>query len=177
MDLVYVFCLAVGAPLLLWFAFAGDADADGPGGDADADAGPLSVIPLSSVAFVLAFFGLSGVIGSATGTAALLVFLFAAVVGVVAGAMNTAAFSWLRRHSNSSDVLDSELEGSIANVALPISSEQRGKIIVTKAGAREQMTASPVDGSAIDPGERVVIVRVDRGVALVAPLGPDLELE
>ena len=177
MDLVYVFCLAVGAPLLLWFAFAGDADADGPGGDADADAGPLSVIPLSSVAFVLAFFGLSGVIGNAIGTAALLVFVFAAVVGVVAGAMNTAAFSWLRRHSNSSDVADSELEGSIANVALPISSDRRGKIIVAKAGAREQMTASPVDGSVIDPGERVVIVRVDRGVALVAPLGPDLELE
>ena len=176
MDLVYVFCLAVGAPLLLWFAFAGDADADGPGGDADA-AGPLSVIPLSSVAFVLAFFGLSGVIGSATNTAALLVFVFALVVGVGAGAMNSAAFSWLRRHSNSSDVADSELEGSIANVALPISSERRGKIIVSKAGAREQMTASPVDGSPIDQGERVVIVRVDRGVALVAPLGPELELE
>ena len=99
------------------------------------------------------------------------------IVGVVAGAMNTAAFSWLRRHSNSSDVADRELEGSIADVALPISSDHRGKIIVSKAGAREQMTAAPVDGSVIEPGERVVIVRVDRGVALVAPLGPDLELE
>lgn len=177
MDLVYVFCLAVGAPLLLWFAFAGDADADGPGADADADGGPLSVIPLSSVAFVLTFFGLSGVIGGITDTAAILVFLFAVVVGVGAGAMNTAAFSWLRRHSNSSDVPDRDLEGSIANVALPITADRRGKIIVTKAGAREQMTASPVDGSEIDPGERVVIVRVDRGVALVAPLGPELELE
>ena len=64
----------------------------------------------------------------------------------------------------------------IANVALPISGEHRGKIILTKAGAREQMTATPVDGSTIDPGERVVIVRVEGGVALVAPLGPDLEL-
>lgn len=176
MDLLYGFCLAVGAPLLLWFAFAGDAGADGPGADGG-DSGPLSVISLSSVAFVLAFFGLSGLIGSATGTAAALVLVFAVVVGVVAGAMNTAAFSWLRRHSNSSDVADRELEGSIADVALPISSDHRGKIIVSKAGAREQMTAAPVDGSVIEPGERVVIVRVDRGVALVAPLGPDLELE
>lgn len=177
MDLIYVFCLAVGAPLLLWFAFVGDADVDGSASDAGADGGPLSVISLSSLAFVLAFFGLSGVIGSVTNTAALLVFVFAMVVGVTAGAMNAAAFSWLRRHSNSSDIADSELEGSIANVALPMSSGQRGKIIVTKAGAREQMTASPIDNSAIDPGERVVIVRVDQGVALVAPLGPDLELE
>lgn len=61
MEMVYIFCLAVGAPLLLWFAFAGDAGADGPGADAS-DSGPFSVISLSSVAFVLAFFGLSGVI-------------------------------------------------------------------------------------------------------------------
>ncbi len=72
--------------------------------------------------------------------------------------------------------MDHELEGMIANVALPISGEHRGKIILTKAGAREQMTATPVDGSTIDLGERVVIVRVEGGVALVAPLGPDLEL-
>lgn len=175
MDLVYVFCLAVGAPLLLWFAFAGDADGDGIG-DADGD-GPLAVIPLSSIAFVLAFFGLTGVVGGATGAGVALVLVFAVVVGVVAGAVNSAAFAWLRNNSNSSDISDAELEGSIANVALPITSDRRGKIIVNKAGAREQMTASPADGSTIEPGERVVIVRVERGVALVAPLGPDLELE
>ena len=39
------------------------------------------------------------------------------------------------------------------------------------------MTASPVDGSTIGAGERVVIVKIERGVALVAPLGPDLKLE
>ena len=73
--------------------------------------------------------------------------------------------------------MDHELEGNIARVALPISADHRGKIIVDIAGAREQMTASPADGSTIEPGERVVIVKVERGVALVAPLGPDLELE
>jgi len=173
MSALYVLMLAIGAPLLVWFAFAGDADGDGLG---DGD-GPLAVIPLSSIAFVMAFFGLTGLIGSATGAAAAIVLVAAVVVGLVAGTVNSAAFGWLRRHSNSSDIADAELEGSIANVALPISDGQRGKIIVTKAGAREQMTASPVDGSSIDQGERVVIVRVDGGVALVAPLGPELELE
>ena len=166
MSTIYVLMFAIGTPLLLWFAFAGDADGDSFG-DADGD-GPLSVIPLSSVAFV---------IGSLAGVAAALVFVVALVVGVIAGAINSAAFRWLRSHSNSSDVTDAELEGSIASVAFPISSDHRGKIIVTKAGAREQMTASPVDGSSIDQGERVVIVRVDGGVALVAPLGPELELD
>ena len=173
MGAVYVLMLAIGAPLLLWFAFAGDAEGEGLG---DAD-GPLAVIPLSSIAFVMAFFGLTGLIGGATGAAAALVLVAAVIVGVGAGVVNSAAFAWLLRHSNSSDIADAELEGAIANVALPISETQRGKIIVTKAGAREQMTASPVDGSTIDQGERVVIVRVDEGVALVAPLGPELELE
>lgn len=175
MGALYVLMTAIGVPLLLWFAFAGDADGEGFG-DADGD-GPLAVIPLSSVAFVMAFFGLTGLVGGATGAGAALVLIAAVVVGVVAGITNSAAFAWLRAHSNSSDIADAELEGSIAAVALPISGDRRGKIIVTKAGAREQMTASPVDGSEIDQGERVVIVRVDRGVALVAPLGPELELE
>ena len=58
-----------------------------------------------------------------------------------------------------------------------MSSEYRGKIILDIAGAREQMTAAPVDGSTIDTGERVVVVRIEGGVALVAPLGPTVELE
>ena len=173
---LYIFSLAVGAPLLLWFAFAGDAEADGFGGDADGG-GPMSVIPLSSIAFVLAFFGLTGLLGGVTGTGFAVTLILALVVGVVAGVLNGAAFAWLRRNSASSDVADHELEGQIANVALPVSTEHRGKIIVNIAGAREHMTASPVDGSTIDRGSRVVIVRIEGGVALVAPLGPELELD
>ncbi len=173
---LYVFFLAVGGPLLLWFAFAGDADAEGLGGDADAD-GPLSVIPLSSIAFTMAFFGLTGLLAGATGANAGFALVLAIVLGVVAGTLNGAAFRWLRHNSVSSEVTDRELEGQTAKVALPVSSEHRGRIIVDIAGAREQMTATPADGSTIERGERVVIVRVEQGVALVAPLGPELELE
>jgi hypothetical protein len=141
MTALYLFCAAVGIPLLLWFSFAGDADGGDGFGDADA-AGPLAFLSLSTMSFVLGFFGLTGLLLEIVGTAGLVTLLVAI----------------------------------IANVALPISGEHRGKITLTKAGAREQMTATPVDGSTIDPGERVVIVRVEGGVALVAPLGPDLEL-
>jgi membrane protein implicated in regulation of membrane protease activity len=169
---LYLFCAAVGIPLLLWFSFAGDADGFG---EAEAD-GPLAFLSLSTMSFVLGFFGLTGLLLEIVGTAGLITLLVAIITAVAAGACNSAAFRWLRKNSNSSEVMDHELEGMIANVALPISGEHRGKIILTKAGAREQMTATPVDGSTIDPGERVVIVRVEGGVALVAPLGPDLEL-
>jgi len=173
---LYIFFLAVGGPLLVWFAFAGDADADGFGGDADAD-GPLSVIPLSSIAFVMAFFGATGLIFDALGTGAAATLILAVIVGVVAGTLNSAAFAWLRKNSTSSEVSDRELEGTIGTASMPIGPGRRGKITVEIAGAREWMTASPADDSEIEQGSRVVIVGVDNGVALVANLGPELELE
>lgn len=167
---LYIFLLAAGGSLLLWLVSAGVADADA-GGEA------LSVIPLSSIAFFAATFGFVGVVGGATGAGAVALFVTSAVVAVVAGLISTQAFKWIRKNSVSSEVMDSELEGSMARVALELSSDHRGKIIVDMAGAREQMTASPIDGSTIKEGERVVIVKVERGVAIVAPLGPDLRLE
>lgn len=177
MTNLYLFCAAVGVPLLLWFVFAGDGDADGLGDPEGGGEGILGFLPLSTIASLMAFFGLGGLLFDVTGVAGILTFVLAIVVGVVAGTINTGALRWLRNNSSSSEVMDHELQGTIANVSLPISTEHRGKIILTKAGAREQMTAAPVDGSTIDPGERVVIVRVERGVALVTPLGPDLELD
>ncbi|MCQ3813793.1 MAG: hypothetical protein KTU85_05175 [Acidimicrobiia bacterium] len=164
---LYLFLLAAGAPLLLWMVFAGDADADGP----------MSVIPLSSLAFVAASFGFVGLVGGAVGATAWSVFVTALLVALVSGLMSTQAFKWIRSNSNSSEVMNAELEGSMAQVILEISEANRGKIVVELAGAREQMTASPVDGSTIKANERVVIVKIEGGVALVAPLGPDLKLE
>ena len=173
---LYIFFLAVGAPLLLWFAFAGDADAEGFGSDVNPD-GPLSVISLSTVAFIMTFFELTGLLSEVGGSGAIFAFVLAVMVGVVAGGLNSAAFAWLRRNSTSSEVMDSELEGQIARVALPVSKKHRGKIVLDIAGAREQMTASPADDSTIDIGKPVVVVRVEGGVAYVAPLDPDLELD
>lgn len=173
---LYIFFLAIGGPLLLWFAFAGDADAEGLGGDADAD-GPLSVIPLSSLAFVMAFFGGAGLVLGATGASALLTFILAVVIGVVAGGLNSAAFGWIRRNSTSSEMSDRELEGRIGRVLVPISAEHRGQIVLDLAGVRGQMTASPVDGDDIEKGSRVVVVGVERGVAIVTRLDPEMELE
>ena len=167
---LYIFLLAAGGPLLLWLVFAGDADADA-GGDT------FSVIPLSSIAFFAATFGFVGVVGGATGAGAFSLFVTSAVAAALAGLMSTQVFKWIRRNSVSSEVMDEELEGTMAQVALEVSESYRGKIIVDIAGAREQMTASPIDGSTIGAGGRVVIVKIERGVALVAPLGPDLKLE
>lgn len=174
---LYIFCLIVGLPLLLWMAFAGDADGgDGLGLDIDGD-GPLLPIPVSAIAFFLAGFGALGLVGEWTDTPVPVTIAAALAVGVGAAWGSRWLFRFAGASDASSEVSDREIEGSIAKVALPVSTERRGKIILDIAGAREQMTASPVDGSTIDTGERVVVVRVEDGVALIAPLGPQVELE
>ena len=100
MTALYLFCAAVGIPLLLWFSLAGDADGGDGFGDADAD-GPLAFLSLSTLSFVLGFFGLTGLLLDIVGTAGLLTLLVAIITAIAAGAFNSAAFRWLRRNSNS----------------------------------------------------------------------------
>lgn len=193
---VYLFALALGGPVLAWILFAGlqgGADASGhlgdlgggdlgsgdPGGGDAGDSGGhgdtvLSFMSLSSISFMLTFFGVTGLVSAALGASTLTAFVLAVVIGFGTGALNSAAFRWIRRNSTSSEVSNRELVGSIARVLLPVDSEHRGRIAVTVAGAREQMTADPADGSTMDVGDRVVIVEVSNGVALVASLDPNL---
>ncbi|MDG2028127.1 MAG: NfeD family protein [Acidimicrobiales bacterium] len=174
---LYLFCLIVGLPLLVWMAIGGDADGgDGLSLDVDGE-GPLIAIPLSAIAVFMAVFGAIGLVGQWTDTAVVFTFVLALIVAVGGGWASGALLRWAGADDASSEVADYELEGTIAQVALPVSRDHRGKIILDIAGAREQMTASPAGGSTIDAGERVVVVRIEGGVALVAPLGPDYELE
>ena len=179
MTWLYAFMLAAGAPLLLWFVFSGgDAEVEA-GAEIDGLSEVFTIIPLSSLAFVATFFGATGLVSEWLGTGAIATMLLAVVVGVLAGALNSAAFAYLRRSEASSEVSDREIEGSIARVSLPITSERRGRIVLTVAGARTQMTAAPIDplddDETIGAGARVIIVRIEGGVALVTRLDPQLE--
>ena len=97
--------------------------------------------------------------GGVTGAGAFSLFLTAALAALLSGLLSTQVFKWIRNSSVSSEVMDNELEGKVAQVALEVSDTHRGKIIVDVAGAREQMTASPIDGSTVGAGEKVVIVK------------------
>ena len=172
MTAVYIVALAAGAPLLLWFAFSGDV------GDAevgDGDGGVFSFVSLGTLAFVSTFFGGAGLVSGWLGTGTAGSLLLALAVGLTAGVLNSAAFAWLRRTEASSEVRNSDIEGTIARVAVPVSTQRRGRIVLEVGGALTQMTASLLaDGDELDVGARVIVVGVESGVALVTPLDPEL---
>lgn len=195
MMALYMFCAALGVPLLAFFAFAGDGEGGGDGeldlGDAGelGDAGNvgiggqvssvMQIIPLSSVAIGLAGFGVTGLLATWVGAGALSAFVLAVVVAVVCGALNSVAFSYLRRTSSTSHTKDRSLEGLVGRVSVPINDDHRGRIVVEVQGQRMQLTAAPyLKGAGHEPigiGQQALIVAIDNGVALVSSIDRELD--
>ena len=205
---VYIFCAALGVPLLALFALGGgDSDVDGgldvgdagfdvgdvgdigdAGFDIDGDLGGTSGdlgdftglvrrIPVSSYAFFLSFFGMMGLVGTALDFGFIATLLLAAVIGVVAASINTAAFAFLRGTDTSSQLTDRELTGRIATVSVPIEVGKRGRVWLDTGDERVQLTAGPIaaeDGEMFERGDRVLIVEIEQGVARVMRADPEL---
>jgi len=192
---LYLFCAGLGIPLVLLFAFSGsDADADVGGFDADVDAGVdfdadlggvgdftglIRRIPISSYAFFLAFFGGFGSVGTWLDFGFATTLILAVVIGVIAAAVNTTAFAFLRATGADSALHDREIEGRVATVSVPIEDGKRGRVWIDTGNERIQLTADSVQsevGRSFTRGDKVLIVEMDNGVAQVMSVDPELEL-
>lgn len=183
---VYVLAALVGWPFVLFFIFfGGDLDTDlDVGADVDVDpgvdvdgGGPFAAIAsflsFRSIVFFLAFFGLTGIVLSWLDANRVLTVLLAVGMGVFAMWLNHTLINYLKTNTSDSQILDSELEGSVASVVLPIGSKRKGKIAVEVGGHRLYFVASPYrprPGEDYDKGDEVVVVEMAKGAALVAPL-------
>ena len=194
---IYLFAAILGGGLLLFSVLAGgdhDAHADASGFDADhdighdvdhdlghdADAGHggagelvLGLFRPRNLTFFFAAFGLTGslltLLSPWSATASLLPSL-----GMGFGAMvvTHGVFEWLRRSESAVDVVsDSDIEGCIGRVVLPLEPGERGRI-ACRIGDREiYMIATLADGySTLAPGREVVVLKVFETVAQVMPL-------
>lgn len=181
---VYLFAAAAGVPLVLWFVLGGGDDGGGSGGGgADGggtDGGVAGVmfrrLPLSTIAFVAAAFGICGLLLGAAGTGTGTTLAAAAVAGAVAGALNNVLFGYLRRSESTTEVSDDQLAGKIGRVILPVAGERRGRIAVTVGGQQIHLSAQtlPDAPAELDVGTPVLVVEVHRGIASVTALDPEL---
>ncbi len=162
--------LAVGA-----FALGGDLDG-GDGGDGGDSPLPFG---LGAVMVAVAWFGGVGyLLRWAVGWPVGLALVVAVVVGLVVGAVVQRVFRALGRASRGT--LGSEahrLPGTLGHVAVSIRAGGVGEVIYEQGGVRHVVAARAAADEAIGRGTEVVVLKVERGTATVAPFEPLLAPE
>lgn len=176
----YLFAAAAGVPLIAWFLLAGGEEGDGgdagDSGDSGIGAVMLRLLPLSSIAMMLAAFGVTGLLLGAVGTGASVTFIGALGMAIVGGFLNSVAFRYLRRSDSAAAIGDDQLSGSVGRVVVPIAADHRGRVAISAGGQQRYFSARAVPGDSGDlqVGDSVVVVEVEDGVATVTRLDPEL---
>jgi membrane protein implicated in regulation of membrane protease activity len=101
-------------------------------------------------------------------------FLLGLAAAIFAGVVGAAIVSWflvkvLLPHETILQDSDYELVGTVARVNSPIRAGGTGEIIFSQAGVRRCAGARHEDGQTLEKGREVVIARVEKGIAYVAP--------
>ncbi len=171
---LYLFAAAAGIPLVVWFLLSGaedEAEGGGIGGVM------LRLFPLSSFAIMAASFGVTGLAVGLSGTDAAPTFVAALVVAVVAGVLNSFAFSYLRRTESTAGMSEDQLAGAIGRVVLPVGPDRRGRIAISAGGQQVYLSARPLSGTTddeLESGAQILVVEVRDGIASVTRLDPEL---
>ena len=117
------------------------------------------------------FFGLSGMIFTVLDTPVVATLITALGLGFVAAAANSGITTFVLGRQQSSHVTLSEVQGMSAEVILPIAEDRRGQVRAQIAGQTEYFTALPFKPDySFEPGEIVVVIEIDEGLAKVASL-------
>jgi len=156
-------------------------DLDG-GLDADGVVGGVgdfvsSLLSFRSIVMFAMFFGLAGAVFSWLDFTEPAPLLTAAGLGFIAAALNGQLFRFLKDSESSSQLTERSLSGQQANVVVPLGPSRKGRIRADINGQPHYLVALPFrsgDEKQYDVGERVVVIEVEAGTALVAPL-PGLE--
>jgi len=190
---VYLFAALVGWPFVLFFLFfSADVDADADfdvdvdmEADVDVDTGlagsagagvadaVLSIFSFRALVFLFAFFGVTGLILRGLGVGGFFTFILAVAMGLFAGYLHARLYAYLKRSSTGGMTTTADLRGSRAKVVVPILESGRGRIEVDVDGQPVYVTARAFGGGSYEKGERVVVVEIDDGTALVGHLNLD----
>lgn len=154
-----------------------DTDIDADVGHAahvgNAVGGGVGIVDLLSVRFLFlfaAFFGLTGTLMQLAGTAEPFTAVASVVTGLVAGLGGNYFIKTVGYRTVSSEVTSIDLIGSSAQVTVPFSTGERGKIKMISGGRQVSLVAEALQDETdlvFDPGDDVVVVRMKGSVAEV----------
>jgi hypothetical protein len=182
---LYLFAAAAGIPLLMWMLFAGGDEGgaddgvrgDGVGGEGGIGGLMLRLLPVTTIAIVLATFGVCGLALQAADIGSVTTLVAAAALAVVSGGLNSAVFAYLRRSESTASVSDDQLAGRVGRIVLPTGVDRRGRIIVSAGSQPVYLSAlaspDPEDHD-LEVGATVVVIEVRNGVATVSRIDPEL---
>lgn len=131
----------------------------------------VSPVNLSTIMAFLTWFGGAGYILQVyAGFWGVLSVVAAAAAGLAGGAIVFYLLAKViypgQRFLNPEDY---RMEGTVARVTVPILDGGVGEIVYTMGGSQRSDGARSADGSAIERGTEVVVVRYERGLAYVEP--------
>lgn len=172
MTTLYIFSLVLGGGLLA-FSLLGDTFGD-HGDMADHDTDGAKFLSLRTISYFLFVFG---AVGAALtwgwrGASPVLTSVLAGGAGLLVSGVSAAVFSYLRRSSSGDTQGEESFVGLAGTVIVPIGAGGAGKVIVRRGDRAFELTARPFETDAAPPNtwRSVVIVEMQRGTALVAPL-------
>ncbi len=148
-----------------------DADADVHVGYGDVGAGPgfVDLFTIRALFLFATFFGLTGVLLSWANTGELMTAILAGLTGAIVGLGGNYIIKSIGYAHISSTVTAVDMKGRTGTVIIPFDSDDQGKISLISKGQRLQLVARAFEEAdeTFEPGDEVVVVRVDGRVAEV----------
>ena len=186
----YVFCLAVGGGLLAisFFGdfleadvdFDADVDVDADLAETAAGTGIAQVFSLRALINAIFGFGAAGALLHLVwgGGQPMLTAAIAGATGLASGAVISTVFGYLKRTESGALKGEESFVGLTGEVSLEVGPGSHGTVTVRRGGRRVRLRARNADASGgtptLSPGQPVVVVEMNDGIAAVAPVGPRL---
>lgn len=173
LDAILLGCFLFGLLTAVgMFAFGGDTDGDG------GDGSGLLPFGLPALLVAVAWWGGIGyLLRRWLGWPEIAALLVAAGAGIAIGAAIQRLIRMFAATPGRLGPESSRLSGTLGHVASSIRQGGVGEVIYELGGVRQVIAARGSDGTEIARGTEVVVLRVDRGTAIVEPFAPLLERE
>jgi membrane protein implicated in regulation of membrane protease activity len=177
MVTIYWFALIVGGGMLAASLFGDLFGADNTDVDGGGDSQAVKILSLRNVTYFLFAAGATGLVLSrvsplpAAGTA-----VIAAGVGMAGAAAAALVLNYVQRTGSGERTAEDSFVGCTGRLTLPFAADHAGRVMIRRGDREFELRARPFDAesTAARIGTSIIVVEMDGGTALVAPMGESL---